>query len=36
MIEEVKKELVKSFGKDILNGENIDRKEIEKYFLPLD
>lgn len=28
MIEEVKKELVKSFGKNILKGENIDRKKL--------
>lgn len=28
MIEEVKNELVKSYDKDILNGENIDRKKL--------
>ena len=28
MIEEVKNELVKSYGKHILNGENIDRKKL--------
>ena len=28
MIEEVKNELIKSYGNDILNGENIDRKKL--------
>ena len=35
MIEEVKKELVKSYGKDILNGENIDRKKLGEIVLTL-